>query len=165
MVFIEDYDMNVARYLVQGVDVWMNTPRRPYEASGTSGMKAALNGGINFSILDGWWRESYNGKNGWAIGEEREYDSTDAQDQADSESLFDILENQIVPLYYDRDDDGTPACVVGMGKRIHDYGCPAVQHAPHGEAVCQRDVRAVDGGVAIATIEVFATVDNYTKLG
>jgi starch phosphorylase len=108
MVFIEDYDMNVARYLVQGVDVWMNTPRRPYEASGTSGMKAALNGGINFSILDGWWRESYNGKNGWAIGEERAYDNTDEQDQADSESLFNILENEIVPLYYDRDEDGIP---------------------------------------------------------
>jgi starch phosphorylase len=108
MVFIEDYDMNVARYLVQGVDVWMNTPRRPYEASGTSGMKAALNGGINFSILDGWWRESYNGKNGWAIGEERAYDNTDEQDQADSESLFNILENEIVPLYYERDESGIP---------------------------------------------------------
>ena len=109
MVFIEDYDMNVARYLVQGVDVWMNTPRRPYEASGTSGMKSALNGGLNFSILDGWWREAFNGKNGWAIGEERVYDTNEAQDEADSNSLFDILENQIVPLYYARDEDGMPA--------------------------------------------------------
>jgi len=109
MVFIEDYDMNVARYLVQGVDVWMNTPRRPYEASGTSGMKSALNGGLNFSILDGWWREAFNGKNGWAIGEERVYDTNEAQDEADSHSLFDILENQIVPLYYARDEDGMPA--------------------------------------------------------
>ena len=108
MVFIEDYDMNVARYLVQGVDVWMNTPRRPYEASGTSGMKAALNGALNFSVLDGWWREAYNQKNGWSIGDEKVYTSYEEQDAADAISLFDTLENQIVPLFYDRDDDGTP---------------------------------------------------------
>ena len=108
MVFIEDYDMNVARYLVQGVDVWMNTPRRPYEASGTSGMKAALNGALNFSVLDGWWREAYNQKNGWSIGDEMAYTSYEEQDAADAISLFDTLENQIVPLFYDRDDDGTP---------------------------------------------------------
>ena len=75
LVFLEDYDMNLARYLVQGVDIWMNTPRRPMEASGTSGMKAALNGGLNFSILDGWWREAYNGENGWAIGDDQDLDS------------------------------------------------------------------------------------------
>ena len=108
LVFIEDYDMNVARYLVQGVDVWMNTPRRPYEASGTSGMKAALNGALNFSVLDGWWREAYNQKNGWSIGDELAYNSPEDQDAADAQNLFDTLENQIVPLYYDRDDDGTP---------------------------------------------------------
>ena len=73
LVFVEDYEMNLARYLVQGVDVWMNTPRRPYEASGTSGMKAALNGALNFSVLDGWWREAYNGYNGWAIGAGRQF--------------------------------------------------------------------------------------------
>ncbi|MCE7861346.1 MAG: alpha-glucan family phosphorylase [Chloroflexi bacterium CFX2] len=103
IVFIEDYDMNLARYLVQGVDVWMNTPRRPYEASGTSGMKAAINGVPNFSILDGWWREAYNGRNGWAIGEEKEYESTEAQDAADAESLYSTLEHQIIPKFYDRD--------------------------------------------------------------
>ena len=103
IVFIEDYDMNLARYLVQGVDVWMNTPRRPYEASGTSGMKAALNGALNFSVLDGWWREAYNGKNGWAIGEDKEYESNDAQDAEDAESLYNTLENEIISLYYDRD--------------------------------------------------------------
>jgi starch phosphorylase len=102
IVFLEDYDMNMARYLVQGVDVWMNTPRRPYEASGTSGMKAALNGALNFSVLDGWWREAYNGKNGWSIGEDKEYESTDAQDSEDAESLYNTLENEIIPLYYDR---------------------------------------------------------------
>ena len=103
LVFLEDYDMNLARYLVQGVDVWMNTPRRPLEASGTSGMKAALNGVLNFSVLDGWWREAYNGRNGWAIGEDREYESNDIQDTADAQSLYHTLEHEIIPLYYDRD--------------------------------------------------------------
>jgi starch phosphorylase len=103
IVFLEDYDMNLARYLVQGVDVWMNTPRRPLEASGTSGMKAALNGALNFSVLDGWWREAYNGRNGWAIGEDREYESSGGQDALDAEDLYNTLENEIIPLYYDRD--------------------------------------------------------------
>lgn len=103
LVFVEDYEMNLARYLVQGVDVWMNTPRRPYEASGTSGMKAALNGALNFSVLDGWWREAYNGDNGWAIGEDKEMESQSVQDAEDAESLYKTLENEIIPLYYDRD--------------------------------------------------------------
>jgi starch phosphorylase len=101
IVFLEDYDINLARYLVQGVDVWLNTPRRPLEASGTSGMKAALNGVLNFSVLDGWWQEGYNGSNGWAIGDETELESAEAQDARDAESLYDTLENQIVPLYYE----------------------------------------------------------------
>lgn len=100
LVFLEDYDMNVARYLVQGVDVWMNTPRRPNEASGTSGMKAAINGVLNFSVLDGWWQEGYNGQNGFAIGDEVNLPDTDQQDDADAESLYDTLENSIIPLYY-----------------------------------------------------------------
>jgi starch phosphorylase len=100
---VEDYDMNLARYLVQGVDVWLNTPRRPLEASGTSGMKAAINGVLNFSILDGWWREAYDGRNGWPIGEDRQSDSSEAQDAADAESLYATLENEIIPLYYRRD--------------------------------------------------------------
>ena len=108
IVFIEDYDMNLARYLVQGVDVWMNTPRRPLEASGTSGMKAALNGALNFSVLDGWWREAYNGHNGWAIGEDKELDSQSLQDAQDAESLYNTLENEIIPLYYDRDSQEIP---------------------------------------------------------
>jgi len=101
IVFLEDYDINLARYLVQGVDVWMNNPRRPLEASGTSGMKAALNGVLNFSVLDGWWQEGYNGENGWAIGDESEQGNPDEQDARDAESLYDTLENQIVPLYYE----------------------------------------------------------------
>ncbi|MBN2548913.1 MAG: alpha-glucan family phosphorylase [Anaerolineales bacterium] len=109
LVFLEDYDMNLARYLIQGVDVWMNTPRRPNEASGTSGEKAALNGVLNFSVLDGWWREGYNGQNGWAIGKDIDYDNPDQQDEADARSLYDILENEIVPLYYQlRSSDGLP---------------------------------------------------------
>jgi starch phosphorylase len=103
LVFIEDYEMNVARHLVQGVDVWLNTPRRPLEASGTSGQKAAMNGVLNFSVLDGWWREGYNGENGWAIGGDADYADAEAQDAADAESLFDTLEQSIVPLYYDFD--------------------------------------------------------------
>src|SRR5580765_1858137 len=101
IVFLEDYDINLARYLVQGVDVWMNNPRRPLEASGTSGMKAALNGGLNFSVLDGWWQEGFNGENGWSIGDETEDGNADEQDARDAESLYNTLENQIVPLYYE----------------------------------------------------------------
>ena len=109
LVFLEDYDMNLARYLIQGVDVWMNTPRRPNEASGTSGMKAAINGVLNFSVYDGWWREGYNGQNGWAIGEDLDYDDPNLQDEKDAESLYDILENEIVPLFYrERSSDGLP---------------------------------------------------------
>jgi glycogen phosphorylase len=108
LVFLEDYDMNVARYLVQGVDVWLNTPLRPNEASGTSGQKAALNGVLNFSILDGWWREGYNGQNGWAIGDDSEHEDPNVQDQIDIESLYTILENEIIPLYYDRSQNNLP---------------------------------------------------------
>ncbi len=109
LVFLENYDMNIARYLVQGVDVWMNTPRRPNEASGTSGMKAALNGVLNFSILDGWWREGFNSKNGWAIGNDHEFTDTNAQDKYDADSLYDTLEKEIIPLYYkQRSSDGLP---------------------------------------------------------
>jgi starch phosphorylase len=108
LVFLEDYDINLARYLVQGVDVWLNTPRRPNEASGTSGMKAAINGVLNFSVLDGWWREAYNGNNGWAIGEDSDL-LTEGQDKADAASLYHILENEIVPLYYgERGADNIP---------------------------------------------------------
>jgi len=109
LVFLEDYDMNLARFLTQGVDVWLNTPRRPNEASGTSGQKAALNGVLNFSVWDGWWREGYNGQNGWAIGKDIDYDNPNQQDEADAKSLYDLLENEIVPLYYhERSSDTLP---------------------------------------------------------
>ncbi len=115
LVFLEDYDMNLAHYLVQGVDVWMNTPRRPMEASGTSGMKAGLNGVLNFSILDGWWREAYNGRNGWAIGDDGDLEA-EAQDEADAESLYTTLENEIIPLFYARDAHNVPLEWVSRAK-------------------------------------------------
>lgn len=100
--------MHMARYLVQGVDVWLNTPRRPREASGTSGQKASLNGIPNLSIMDGWWAEGYNGANGWAIGGGEEFKGQDDQDRADANSLYQLLEDEIVPLFYDRDRDDVP---------------------------------------------------------
>ena len=108
IAFIDDYDMQVARYLVQGVDVWLNTPRRPYEASGTSGQKVALNGIPNLSVLDGWWAEGYNGANGWAITTGQRYDDPAAQDAADAEALYGLLEDEVVPLFYERDGDDIP---------------------------------------------------------
>ncbi len=108
IIFVEEYDANVARYLVSGVDLWLNNPRRPMEASGTSGQKAGLNGVPNFSILDGWWREGYDGTNGWLIGQDREVSDEAIQDVADALSLYDTLENEIVPLFYDRGADGIP---------------------------------------------------------
>jgi starch phosphorylase len=108
IIFVENYDINVARHLISGVDVWLNNPRRPYEASGTSGQKAALNGIPNFSVLDGWWVEGYNGANGWSIGEERSYKDETTQDDADAVSLYSTLEDEIIPLYFERDEQGIP---------------------------------------------------------
>jgi starch phosphorylase len=109
-VFIlEDYDMRVARFMVQGVDVWLNNPRRPLEASGTSGMKASANGVVNLSVLDGWWDEGWLGDNGWAIGGRETNSDEGAQDYNDSQDLYRLLEQEVVPLYYARDEDGVPA--------------------------------------------------------
>jgi len=108
ILFVEEYDANIARHLVSGVDLWLNNPRRPNEASGTSGQKAGLNGIPNFSVLDGWWCEGYDGTNGWAIGQDGDYPDEAAQDAADALSLYDTLENEIVPLFYDRGPDGIP---------------------------------------------------------
>ena len=99
---LENYNIAMSRYLISGVDVWLNNPRRPMEASGTSGQKASLNGVINFSVLDGWWLEGYNSKNGWMIGENQEYADYEAQDRVDSQSIYDTLENKIIPMYYDK---------------------------------------------------------------
>jgi starch phosphorylase len=108
IAFVEDYDIHMAHYLVQGVDVWLNTPRRHYEACGTSGMKAAVNGVLNLSVRDGWWNEGYNGANGWAIGDETVVDGPAAEDRSDAEALYTLLEEKIVPLYYNRDRNGVP---------------------------------------------------------
>jgi starch phosphorylase len=108
MVFLEDYDINVARYIVQGVDVWLNTPLRPMEASGTSGMKVAANGGLNVSILDGWWAEGYEPLVGWGIGSGETYDDLEYQNAVESQALYELLEKEIVPLFYDRGPDNIP---------------------------------------------------------
>ncbi len=108
VLFVEDYDMAIGRALTRGVDVWLNNPRRPLEASGTSGQKAAMNGILNLSILDGWWPEGFTGDNGWAIGNGRSYADPERADAADADSLYALLENEVVPLYYGRNEDGLP---------------------------------------------------------
>jgi len=116
VAFIEDYDQEIARQLVQGVDVWMNVPRRPLEASGTSGEKAAINGALNFSVLDGWWLEGYDGNNGFAIGDLNE-SNDDEMDRLDAESMYRVLEEEIIPLFYERDEHGIPQSWIAMMKR------------------------------------------------
>jgi len=115
IVFVEDYNMNIARYMVQGVDVWLNNPIRPLEASGTSGMKAAINGVLNLSILDGWWVEGFRKDIGWAIGGSENYRSDEERDYVEAESLYNLLEKVIVPLYYER-EDGIPKNWIKMMK-------------------------------------------------
>jgi starch phosphorylase len=116
-VFVEDYDINVARHLVQGVDVWLNNPRRPLEASGTSGQKVVLNGGLNLSVLDGWWAEAYDGLNGFAIGTGRTHSNMDAHDSRDGRDLYRVLREEVIPLYYQRDRDGLPRGWIKRMKR------------------------------------------------
>jgi starch phosphorylase len=114
LIFVEDYDINVCRHFIQGVDVWLNNPRRPLEASGTSGQKVVLNGGLNLSILDGWWAEAYDGSNGFAIGHGTSHVSDEITDARDAKALFETLENRVIPTYYDRDVDGLPRNWVQM---------------------------------------------------
>jgi starch phosphorylase len=116
-LFIEDYDINVGRYLVQGVDVWLNNPRRPLEASGTSGQKVVLNGGLNLSVLDGWWAEAYDGLNGFAIGKGRTHSNLDIHDSRDGEDLYRTLHDELIPLFYNRDRDGLPRGWIKRMKR------------------------------------------------
>jgi starch phosphorylase len=116
-VFIEDYDINVGRCLVQGVDVWLNNPRRPLEASGTSGMKVVLNGGLNLSVLDGWWAEAYDGLNGFAIGTGRTHSNMSVHDQRDGADLYRVLLDDVIPLFYQRDRDGMPRGWIKRMKR------------------------------------------------
>lgn len=116
-VFVEDYDINVGRHFVQGVDVWLNNPRRPLEASGTSGQKVVLNGGLNLSVLDGWWAEAYDGLNGFAIGNGRTHSNMDIHDTRDREDLYRALLEEVIPLYYARDNDGLPRGWIRRMKR------------------------------------------------
>ena len=116
VLLIEDYDMEVGRIMVQGADVWLNNPRRPKEASGTSGMKVAMNGGLNLSILDGWWPEGFNGENGWSIGEAKTYQDASVQDRDDALSLYDRLESAVIPTFFDRDAAGLPQQWLSMAK-------------------------------------------------
>jgi len=124
LVFLENYDMNVARYMLQGVDVWLNTPIRPREASGTSGMKAAANGVLNLSILDGWWDEAYEPSIGWAIGRGETYEDRNYQDHVESNALYDILEQEVVPLFYRRGSDGLPRQWIETMKASMKAVCP-----------------------------------------
>jgi starch phosphorylase len=117
LIFVEDYDINVGRHLVQGVDVWLNTPRRPLEASGTSGQKVVLNGGLNLSILDGWWAEAYDGLNGFAIGNGRTHSDWQVHDASDTAALYRTLLDEVIPLYYQRDPDGLPRGWIKRMKR------------------------------------------------
>lgn len=117
VIVIEDYDINVARHLVQGVDLWLNNPRRPLEASGTSGQKVVLNGGLNCSILDGWWAEAYDGENGFAIGTGRTHVDDQVQDRRDGDSLYRVLQEEVIPLYYERDKDDLPQAWIRRMKR------------------------------------------------
>ena len=121
VVFIEDYDFNVGRHLVQGVDVWLNNPRRPLEASGTSGQKVVLNGGLNLSILDGWWAEAYDGSNGFAIGVGETHTSIDIHDSRDYTALDSVLRDEVIPLYYQRDRDGVPRAWMVMDYVLNCY--------------------------------------------
>ena len=116
-VFVEDYDINVGRHFVQGVDVWLNNPRRPLEASGTSGQKVVLNGGLNLSVLDGWWAEAYDGQNGFAIGTGRTHSNMNVHDERDGEDLYRVLHDEVIPLYYTRDSDGLPRGWIKRMKR------------------------------------------------
>jgi starch phosphorylase len=114
VVFLSDYDISLAEQLVQGVDVWINTPRRPWEACGTSGMKVLVNGGLNLSSLDGWWAEAYNPSLGWQVGGHQDYPNEAAQDAEEAEQLYSVLENEVVPLFYRRESSGIPFEWVAM---------------------------------------------------
>jgi starch phosphorylase len=164
IIFLEDYDMSIARHLVQGCDIWLNTPKRPHEASGTSGMKAALNGGLHCSILDGWWAEAYNGANGFAIGHGESAD-TPEQDASDAYALYDLLDREIVPLFYTRDTHGLPhgwLHVIQESIRTNAWRFAAHRmvgdylHSSYVPAAHQRTAFAVDGARAVRQAQEFS---------
>ena len=127
-----DYDMLMAERLVQGIDVWIKTPRRPWEASGTSGMKVLVNGGLNLSELDGWWAEAYSPEVGWALGDGREHGDDPSWDAAEAEALYSLLEREVIPEFYTRDVRGHPPSLGGPHSGKHGPPDPAVFGEPHG---------------------------------
>jgi starch phosphorylase len=131
--------------MVQGVDVWLNVPRRPLEASGTSGEKVAMNGGLNFSILDGWWPEGYDGTNGWAIGDMHAEGERHEEDARDAASLYELLEEQVLPAFYERDEQNIPRRWIGMMKRAIETLVPAF----NSDRMVQEYARKIYTGVAI----------------
>ena len=142
LLFLEDYDINVGRHLVQGVDLWVNNPRRPLEACGTSGQKVVLNGGLNLSILDGWWAEAYDGLNGFAIGAGETHTSVDVHDRRDGDALLQTLQDEVVPLYYDRDSDGLPAPLDCPRQARDPHAGLALQRRPDGHGLRVEDVHS-----------------------
>jgi starch phosphorylase len=191
IVFLEDYDQNVARHLVQGVDVWLNTPMRPLEASGTSGMKAVFNGALNISVLDGWWDEAYAPGFGWAIGQGEEYDDQGYRDRVEAGALFDLLENEVVPLFYQRGPDNVPhgwmtfmrsamatLCpLYNTNRMVHDYVVHSYLPADERRAGLERDdfqrarslarwkERVAAGWPGVQVIRVETTLPEQTRVG
>jgi len=191
MVFVEDYDMATARYLVQGVDIWLNTPRRPKEASGTSGMKAAMNGALNVSTLDGWWVEAYQPNLGWAIGDGEEYQDIEYGDRVEASALHNLLEREIVPMFYDRGSDGLPRDWIQRMKRSTQVGChryntarmvrqyaiemylPADDHAKmlamdgnrRGTALARWREKVASAWAGVALVDVRGGLKNNLKVG
>ena len=141
-VFVDDYDIAVARSLLQGADVWLNNPRRPQEACGTSGMKSALNGGLNLSILDGWWDECFDGENGWAISSAEHVDDLERRDEVEAGSLFELLERQVVPLFYERWQGPVPAQVGAPRQAVAHHARPVRHRRPHGPRLHRAALRA-----------------------
>ena len=145
VAFVDDYDLHVAHFLVQGCDVWLNNPRKPLEASGTSGMKAAINGVPHLSIGDGWWAEGFNGTNGWVIDGGVTSGDYDAVDAADANALYRLLEEEVVPAFYDRDAGERPAAMDRDGQGSDPLGRAALLGPPHGEGIRPAAIRARPG--------------------
>ena len=135
VAFVDDYDLHVAHFLVQGCDVWLNNPRKPLEASGTSGMKAAINGVPHLSIGDGWWAEGFNGTNGWVIDGGVTGDNHEMVDAADANALYRLLEEEVVPAFYERGADHVPHAWMAIVKEVHPHRRAALLRASHGEGI------------------------------
>ncbi len=163
IVFLEDYDIHLARYLVQGVDIWLNTPRRPMEASGTSGMKAAANGAINMSVPDGWWCEGFEPGNGWNIGKGEDYADHEYQDSVESTAIYDLLEKEIVPTFYNRGSDGVPRDWVRMMKNTIRTNCPRFNTNRMIMEYCNRLYLPAQKRFALLSAGGFAESKNLTK--